>query len=581
MASAQAELNTITSRLAKAYPESNHDRGGVLVSFRDILTQNLRTSLFALGAASGCLLLIVCANISGLLLAKASARRQELAIRFALGAARARIIRQLLTESILLSVIGAALGIVVAIGLAQWLSQNLFDWPVGIQVQLNLPVMTFLVIITLVAGILFGLAPAFLARRSDTLALRERRTDLGRAGLRRFLVVGQVAAAFVLLAAAGLLAQSLRHVLAIDPGFDGRRVLSLEYRLPRNKYTVSGQQIRFHEEVLERVRSLAGVEAAGIVGGLPFSGNENTDEIRLPDRPPAPKNAPLLASTNLATPGYFETVGIPLKAGRLFRESDNASGAPVALVSDSFVKRYWPGVASARDVIGRLLLLPDGNQGGRPVFVPETIVGVVGDVKENALDLADLPQVYRPYAQHPSIFATLAVRTAGAPLARSKDVQRAIWSIDKDQPMWKIRTLQYLVDRTNTGRELLLILLTAFSGLALLLSALGLYGLISYQVSQRTAEFGVRIAVGARPGDILSLVFQQGLTLALAGLAIGMVVSPALGRILQGQLFGVGLIELSVYVPLAFGIAVVSLIAAGLPAWRATQIDPVQALRGE
>jgi putative ABC transport system permease protein len=406
--------------------------------------------------------------------------------------------------------------------------------------------------------------------------LRERGSDHGKAGLRNVLVVAQVAAAFVLLAGAGLLGGSLRRLLAVDPGFDGQHVLTLEYRLPMNKYPGIDQQAQFHNAVLERVRALPGIESAGIVRGLPFSGNGEITRIGLPDRPTPPANAPFEVFYNAATPGYFETARIPLRAGRLFRESDNGKAARVILVSESFVRRYWPDARRDSDVLGRQVLVP-----GRDALQPSAIVGVVGSVKQNALDDTDQPEIDIPYAQDPIIFATLAVRTSGDPMARVKDVQRAVWSIDKDQPMWKIRTLEYLVDRSTGGRRLLLILLIAFSSLALLLAALGLYGLISYEVSQRTAEFGVRIAIGARPVDVLGLVFRQGLVLTAAGLLAGLAVLPAVGSVLRNQLFGITASDPGLYIPLILVLGCVSLAAAALPAWRATRIDPVQALRGE
>jgi putative ABC transport system permease protein len=571
LAQAQAELTTIATQLQHAYPDSNRERGAVLIAFRDIMTQNLRSTLFALGAAVVCLLLIACANVSGLLVARASARRQELAIRAALGAGTLRITRQLLTESVILSFSGAVLGVGVAYAMARWLSQTLFGWPVGIEVRLNLPVMAFLVVVSIVAGLLFGVGPALFARRAGANALRERGSNRGGSGLRNVLVVAQVAAAFVLLAGAGLLGDSLRRLLAVDPGFRGEHVLTLEYRLPKNKYPVSDQQTQFHNQVLERVRALPGVRSAGIVSGLPFSGNGESTNIGLPDRPAPSANAPFQAFYNSATPGYIETVGIPLRAGRLFRDSDSARAARVMLVNDAFVRRYWPEARGAADVLGRQVLVP----------AAATIVGVVGSVKQNSLDDSDQPEFYVPYAQDPMIFATLAVKTDGDPMARAKDVQRAVWSIDKDQPMWKIRSLEFLLERSTGGRRLLLELLVVFSSVALLLAALGLYGIISYQVSQRTAEFGVRIAIGARPANVVALVLRQGLVLTGAGLLAGVALLPAAGKVLEHQLFGISAAEPLVYLPLMLMLGLVSLAAAAVPAWRATRIDPVQALRGE
>jgi putative ABC transport system permease protein len=367
------------------------------------------------------------------------------------------------------------------------------------------------------------------------------------------------------------LGDSLRRLLAVDPGFRGEHVLTLDYRLPKNKYPVGDQQTQFHNQVLERVRALPGVQSAGIVTGLPFSGNGELTSIGLPDRPAPPTSAPFQAFYNSATPGYIETVGIPLRAGRLFRDSDSARAGRVILVNDAFVNRYWPEARAAADVLGRQVLVPGAA----------TIVGVVGSVKQNSLDDADQPEFYVPYAQDPMIFATLAVKTDGDPMARAKDIQRAVWSIDKDQPMWKIRSLEFLLERSTGSRRLLLELLVIFSSVALLLAALGLYGVISYQVAQRTAEFGVRIAIGARPANVVALVFRQGFVLTGAGLLLGVALLPAAGKVLENQLFGISAAEPLVYLPLILVLGLVSLAAAALPAWRATRIDPVQALRGE
>lgn len=577
---AQQELNTITAQLARAYPNSNRERRALLVSFRDQMAQDLKPTLRVLAIAVACLLLIACANIANLLLSKAAGRRQEMAIRAAVGAGRMRIVRQLLTESIVLAVAGAALGCAVATVLARYIEHHADGWPQGVRVELNWPVLAFLGATALAAAVLFGLTPALLARRAAAEGLRLRR-DSGNNRLRGALVAAQVAMAFLLLAGSGLVLQSLRRLLHVDTGFDGSHVLTLEYRLPRNKYPEGGQQTRFHNEVVARVRALPGVEAAAIVRALPFSGNGGSGSmvtLGFPDRPTAPPSAPYLAQYNAATPGYFDTVRIALREGRTFRESDDASAPRVVVVSESFARRFWPDA----DAVGRQVLIPDRDlPPGNPRMVPATVIGVVSNTRHDSLEDPDTPQLYAPYAQDPFIFATLVVRTRGNPLSRSREIQRAIWSIDGDQPMWKIRTLQALVDDSLGGRRVLLGLLSGFSTLALFLAGLGLYGVMSYQVARRTAEFGLRVAMGAAPRDILRMVLREGLSLAVIGLTGGVVAAPLFARFLKGELFQVHTSDPMAYALPGLLLLAAAILAVLLPAARATRLNVTEALRTE
>jgi putative ABC transport system permease protein len=385
-------------------------------------------------------------------------------------------------------------------------------------------------------------------------------------------VGAQLALALVLLIAAGLMLKSVARISGIDPGFHGRKVLTMEYRIPRNRYPSGEMQTRFHQEVAARVSALPGVESASLVGALPFSGNFNTVNIQLPDRPAPPLEAPFTVSYNTAMPGYFRTVGIPLLDGRDFEASDTPRTVPVVIVSRSFTQRYWP----EQNPLGRVIRMPKGSSA-----ISVTVVGVVGNIKENALDGRDIPQVYLPYAQNPFIFATLAVRTAGDPLSMTRAVQKTIWSIDKDQPMWKIRTLQFLVDRSFSYRRYMLVLLSAFSGLSLLLATIGVYGVLSYSVTQRTGEFGIRTAIGATPADILRLVVRRGAVLVGGGLAAGVAASLVLTRFLQTQVYEVSTADPMVYASLSLLMLVVAMLAVIVPARRATRVDPVIALRRE
>lgn len=569
---AQAELDTMTRQLEQAYPATNRGRGATLIPVRDMIVEDVKPALWSLAAAVCCLLVIACANIANLLLSKAAGRRQEIAIRAALGAGRMRIVRQLLTESVVLAASGAGLGVGVAYLLARYISRKLQSWPDSVAVQLNWMVLGFMAVAAIAAALLFGLAPALMARRAAPESTRVR-GDIGRTRLRSVLAAGQVALALVLLIGAGLMIESLKRLLNVDVGFDGRNVLTMEYRLPRNKYPKPQQQARFHAEAVARIQALPGVESAATVRALPFSGNGGTIQFGLGDRPAPPPSSPYIAQYNTASPAYFETVRIPLRAGRGFRDSDDTNAPWVVVVSDSFARRYWPEGGA----VGRQVLLPAGkNQ-----MAPATVVGVVGNMRHDRLDEAGLPQVYAPDAQDPFIFATLVVRTRGNPLDRVKDVQRAVWSVDKDQPMWKVRTLDSLVDASLGGRRVVLTLVSSFSGVALFLAGLGLYGVISYQVTRRTAEFGVRVAMGAAPGDILRMVLGQGLVLAGAGVGAGLAAAPLFGSILKSQLFGVNAADPLVYAVLSGVLLAISAVAVLLPARRATRLDAMQALRME
>jgi putative ABC transport system permease protein len=566
---ANAELGTLSAQMAAEGPATQQDWGFALVPIRQLLVGQTRPILLALAAATGCVLLIGCANIAGLLLAKAAGRRPEMAIRVSLGAGSGRLARQLITESLLLSLLGGAVGVAIAYGGARVLDVYCQDLIRPAELRVNGAVLAYLAGVSVVTGILFGLAPVAAIRRQCADSLRQRGVASGSGGFREWLVAAQVGMALILLIGAGLLIKSLNKVASIDPGFRGEHVLSMEYRVPRSKYAGGEAQTRFHYEVVRRVRALPGVDTAALVGALPFSGNNNRRDVRLPERPEV-KDAPLF---NPTSPGYFRTVGIPLLAGRDFAFTDQPNTPLVVIVSQSFAAKYWPG----QKAVGRQIQLPAGKN----VVVAATVVGMVGDAMQDALDDTDLAEFYSPYAQDPSIFATLTVLAKGDAGAMTRSVQRAIWSVDKDQPMWKIRTLQSLVDRSFTNRRYMAWVTGCISLLALGLAAVGLSGLLGYIVTQRTAEFGVRLALGAAPRNILGLVFRQGLKLTVAGLAVGIVASLLLTPLIRAQIYQVNTTDISVYVGLSLLMLVVAGVALWLPARRAMRVDPVTAIRNE
>lgn len=565
---ARAELGGIMLRLAREYPGTNRNRGVAVHALSEIAVGSRRRPVLVLSAAATCVLLLGCANIAGLLLSKAAGRKQEIAIRASLGAKTGRLMRQLLTESLLLAATGGVVGIILAnfgIDLLRVYSPELIGLT---EPRLNTNVLAFLATVAILTGILFGLAPAFSAGRQATAFLRQR----GGTRSHRFqdaLVAGQIALALVLLTGAGLLAASMHNVAALHPGFQAERVLTMEYRLARDKYSTGSRQASIHHQIAARVGAVPGVESAALVGALPFSGNANRILLALHNRP-----EPVTIDYNPVSPGYFKTAGVPLLKGRDFSFADSASSQAVALVNRTFADRFWPG----RNVLGLQVRV---STGGATAFTPVTIVGIVGDVKQHALDDISEPQLYRPYAQDPYAFATLVVRTKGDPTALGNSVKRAIWSVERQQSVWKVRTFKYLVDRSYSYLRYITWTTVYFAALALLLAAVGLYGLLAYTVTQRTSELGIRMAVGAAPADVLRLVFRDGLVVTAIGIVAGIACALVLTRFLQSQVYGITTTEPTVYAGVALMLLIVALLAVWFPARRAMRVDPMEALRLE
>jgi putative ABC transport system permease protein len=574
---ARAELTTITRQLAIQYPDTNRDRSAVIAPLRDTLVEDLRPMLLLLAGAVACVLLIGCANIAGLQLSQSFCRRREFAVRASLGASQGRLMRQLLTESCLLGLGGGACGLGLAAGGVQLIAAHSDDLITSVPIRIDAPVLFFLLAVSLLTGMLFGLAPAAFARKEAVVRQRggtERTHTRGR----EILVTAQVALALVLLAGAGLLVKSLGKLVSVDPGFNTDHLLTLEYRVPRNKYPAGAQQTQFHNQVVAKVAALPGVQSAADIRALPFSGNGASRFVSFSDRPPAPVEAPWIAEYNTVSPDYFSTVRMPLLNGRFFTPNDGPDTGRVVIISRSFETKFWPHESA----VGRQVLVPKADSDSTNAqFITATVVGVVPDTKHDSLTQPVALQLYAPYAQDPFIFATLVVRTKGDPMAMARDVQRAVWSVDKDQPVWKIRTMDSLIEKSMQNRRYVMILLGCFSSLALLLAAVGLYGALAYSVSQRTAEFGIRLAVGAAPKSILSSVVKSGARLILIGLAVGVGAALLLSRFLRTQLFEVSSSDPTVYVAICGILLSVGLLAALLPARRASRVDPVVALRQE
>lgn len=573
---AQAEANTIASQFAAAFPKENAGRGLKITLFRDLVVGNARSILLLLFAAAGAILLIACANLANLLLARGLARQREIAVRAALGASRWRIIRQLLTETTLLGLTGGIAGVL----LAHWGLWGLLKLPQSFvdtrDAIVDTRVLLFALAASILTGWLFGLIPAFqLARVEVQSSLKE--GGRGAAGsaswnrLRGIFVVAQVAFSIVLLIAAGLLIRSFGKLLANDIGFESKKLLTLEYRLPRSKYTEPDAPWNFHRQVLDRVEQIPGVKSAAIVRGLPFTGNTGRSPIALLDRETPPVGREPQVLFNVATGSYFTTAGIPLIRGRLFNEQDRADSPSVCVINQTMARRYWPEA----DPIGKQIKLLGEDSGVL------TIVGVVGDTKQFALNEEPTSQLYAAYSQQAIYFATLVVRTIVEPMTLVQPVRQAIWRVDPDQPMWKIGSFDWIVERSVADRRFLLTLMIIFAALALALTVIGLYGVISYLVNQRTQEIGIRIALGAQVRHILQLILKHGVTLVSLGVCVGLIGAVAVTRMIGHLLYGVTATDPLTFGAVALLLSLVALIACYLPARRASRVDPMIALRAE
>jgi putative ABC transport system permease protein len=579
---AQAELNTIASRLEQQYPQTNTGRRVVLIPLVNDVVRQYRPALIVLLAAVGFLLLIACANVANLMLARAAARQRELAIRATLGAGRFRVARQLITESVLLGVFGGALGVVFAV----WgvdLLPGLFPpefvrfIPGADRIAVDLRALGFTFLLSLLTGVVFGLAPALQASKLDlNESLKEGAAQAGGAmrhhRLRNALVVAEISLALVLLIGTGLMARSFAQLLAVNPGFRTDHVLTMELLLPRAKYKENQQAVAFFQQLMERVRALPGVESAGATSNLPLGGSNQTTAILMEGQPAPPPGQMNEVNYRVITPGYFQTLRIPLLRGRGPADQDTASAPQVMVINQAAARQFWRD----EDPVGmRVRFTVEG--GSNPWM---TVVGVVADVR-NQLNEATKSEVYVAQAQDFSRSMVLTVRTQGDPLSAASAVRAQIESLDKDQPVAHIRSLDEIRSESVFTERVPAVLLAVFAVVALLLAGVGVYGVMSYVVAQRTHEIGIRVALGAQRIEVWKLVIGQGLRLAVIGIAIGLAGAFALTRVIASLLFRVSATD-----PLTFGgitllLAGVALLACYVPARRAMRVDPMIALRYE
>ena len=581
VARANADLTAIAQRLSAEYPRTNEGLGFVAHSLHQDYVGNLRLPILILFAAVGLVLLIACANVANLLLAQATTRRKEIAIHIALGARRWTIVRQLLVESLLLAAGGGVLGVLGAFwgvaALVKLLPESLSKLQ---NVNVDARVFLFTLGVSVLTAIVFGGVPALLASRTQpgaTLSDVARDTAGGTSGryVRRVLVVSEVALAVVLLVSAGLLIRSFQLLRNVDTGFTTANALTMRMVLPFPKYEKAEARRAFYDEVLRKVEELPGVESAGMITFLPLSFHGMNFNFSV-DGQPAPSDTKLpFALFRVISPDYFRAMGIPLQRGRFFDARDSAESQPAVLVNRRLAEQYWPG----EDAIGKRLKVG-------PLDSPSawlTVVGVVGDTRQTGLNEHKL-EFYVPYAQERRSFMAprdLVVRTKSDPASIASAVRRAVWSVDKDQPVSNVRTLDQVFAAAISQERFQALLLGLFAMLALLLACVGLYGVISYAVVQRTHEIGVRMALGAQPLDVLRLVIRQGLSLTLAGLGIGIVAGTFVTRVLTDMLFGVTPRDPLTFVGVPALLLLVALLACYIPARRATRIDPLIALRSE
>jgi putative ABC transport system permease protein len=548
---------------------------------RDRLVDSVRFMLWMLFGAVGFVLLIACANVASLLLARAASRSREFAVRAALGASRGRLIRQLLAESVVLAVAGGALGVLLArwslIGITHMTDLEL---PRAGEIRLDAMVLGFAVLLSIGTGVLFGLVPSLGASRPDLAAVLrasgeaasstgKKRVALG-LSVRGMLVIGQVALSMVLLIGAALLMQSLVRLYGVSPGFNPSHLLTLHISLPPSRYDTGRKQAEFFDELARRVQSMPGVRSAAATLTLPFMGFARTP-VQLANQPPQPLNQRPLALIQNVTPAYFHTLEIPLKRGREFSERDDAGAPLTAIVSEGLARVLWPAYPNGLDPVGQRILI--GSKAD-----PVEIVGIVADVHQ-FLGANPWPGVYRPFDQDPLANVSFAVRAAGDPLQLVHAVSDQVLAMDHDQPVSAFKTMDDLMASQGGQRRVILTLLGCFACAALLLAVIGIYGVIAYSVVQRTQEVGIRRALGAQHADILRLVIGQGLALTLAGVALGVGGALALTRVMTSLLFQTSATDPMAFAGIALVFVIVALAASYIPARRATRIDPMMALR--
>ena len=578
---AQAEVDAIGKRLGEMYPEENRDRHFSVVALQDRVVRNVRRTLLVLLGAVGFVLLIASANFANLLLARASARQAEVQTRLALGAPSARVIRQMLTESVFLGLLAGLVGTAFAFALLRaLLAAKPAQLPSLATVTLDVHVLGFAVLVSFITGLVFGLYPALEAVASAKRASMQQRIaearQRGSSLFRQGLIVSEVALCVMLLCGSGLLIRSLIQLQNVNPGFDTANVLTAQVWLPENRYHAAAPQDRVLQNILDGVQHIPGAEAASLVTELPLSGQHLSHDFLIEGRPPIPVGNEPEGETDLISPGYFETLHIPFLKGRDFILADRAVSPLVAIINDSMAKQYWPG----QDPLGSRIRYARSREVRWMI-----VVGVVADVKANGLDHPDDPTIYTPIFQKQEEWrrwATIAIRSAGVPpMQLAAPVKQQVWKFDAQLPLVQMQPLSWYLEESLAERRFNTLLLTILAAMALALAMVGLYGVISYTVSLRTREFGVRVALGAGRSDILGIVLRSAMRMTVAGAVIGLVAAIGITRILSGFLYEVSSRDPLTFAATTLVLVGVALLATYIPARRATRVDPVVALRYE
>jgi putative ABC transport system permease protein len=580
LAQAQADMSTIATRLQQQYPQSNTDLGAVITPLHEHLVGDIKPALLILLGAVGLVLLIACANVANLLLARAAVRQKEIAVRVALGARRSRLIRQFLTESVSLSLFGGLAGLAIAYGgliiLKSFIPENVSQ---ARAISIDYKVLGFTLLVSVLTGLIFGLAPAIQSVRFNQIeTLKEGGRDAATGGsgkrLRGLLVMAEVAISLVLLIGAGLLINSFLRLRNVDPGFRAENLLTMKIVLPDAKYERKAQRSAFYTDLVQRVQSLAGVRSAAVTTNLPLYLQGNSISISIEGRPEPPPGQEPIIVTRIISPGYLDTMSIPLLKGRQLTDQDTDDSPNVVVISETMGRRYWPGedAVGKRIAVGRIRSPEDWIQ----------VVGVAKDVRQFELNADPKPQMYLTHRQYGFFDAQdLVVKTDVDPASMASAVRKAVGEIDKDQPVSNIRTMETILADSIARQRFSMLLLAIFAAVALVLAAVGIYGVMSYSVAQRTHEIGIRMALGAQTGTVLKLAVGYGLKLVVAGIAIGLVAAFALTRVMSSLLFGVTATDPKTFTLISLLLVAVAAIASYIPARRATRVNPIIALRCE
>ena len=581
VAHAREEVATIAARLAHQYPDADEGVGATVIPLQESLVGGSRRALLVLLGAVGLVLLIACVNVANLLLARVAARETELAVRSALGAGRARLLRQLLTESMVLALLGGAAGLLLAtFSLEGLLGLEPQGVPRLAEVRMDRAVVAFAALLSILTGLVFGSVPALhMMRRATAQSLREGgRGVLGGRGhrLRGGLVVSQIALAMVLLAGAGLLLRSFAHLRHVDPGFRPGSALTFRVTLPESAYKEDPSQIAFYRDLAARLAALPGVQSVGAISGLPLSGVHFNLSFEVKGRAPLPPAQQPTMEVRVVSADYFKAMGIPVLRGRGLTAADDARAPQAVVLSRSAVRRHFPG----EDAMGKAIVLGWGRGPGEPRAGGE-VVGIVGDVKDHGLAEENPPEIYLPYPQRTVQAMDVVLRTSVPPRSLLPAAEAVVRDLDPELPVARVATLDEVVARSISEPRFYMVLLGSFAGLALFLAALGLFGVMSYAVVQRSREIGIRVALGAHPHDVLGMVLRHAMTLALAGVVGGLLGALALSRLLGRLLFELSPTDPGTLAGVALLLSLVALAASYLPARRATRVDPLIALRSE